>query len=45
MALSPVGYILVSVAVGFSLGVLLQKARFCFVSAFRDFVASKTRGF
>ncbi|ESS10853.1 MAG: putative transporter component [uncultured archaeon A07HR60] len=41
MALSPIGYILVSVAVGFSLGVLLQKARFCFVSAFRDFVAFK----
>ncbi|WP_418282835.1 YeeE/YedE family protein [Halorubrum sp. DTA98] len=41
MALSPVGYVAVSIAVGLSFGVLLQKARFCFVSAFRDFVAFK----
>ena len=38
-SLSPAGYILVSVAVGLAFGALLQKARFCFVSAFRDFVA------
>ncbi len=36
--LSPTGYILVSLFVGFAFGVLLQKSRFCFVSAFRDFV-------
>lgn len=41
MALSPAGYVAVSVAVGLSFGILLQKARFCFVSAFRDFVAFK----
>ena len=41
MLLSPVAYVGVSVAVGLSFGVLLQKARFCFVSAFRDFVAFK----
>jgi len=41
MLLSPVAYVAVSVAVGLSFGVLLQKARFCFVSAFRDFVAFK----
>lgn len=39
MLLSPVAYVGVSIAVGLSFGVLLQKARFCFVSAFRDFVA------
>ncbi len=39
MSLSPAGYIAVSIVVGLSFGVLLQKARFCFVSAFRDFVA------
>jgi uncharacterized membrane protein YedE/YeeE len=37
--LSPLGYIALSVGVGLAFGVLLQKARFCFVSAFRDFVA------
>ena len=41
MMLSPLAYLGVSVAVGLSFGVLLQKARFCFVSAFRDFVAFK----
>ena len=41
MALSPGGYIAVSLAVGLLFGVFLQKARFCFVSAFRDFVAFK----
>ncbi|GAB7008333.1 YeeE/YedE family protein [Halorubrum trueperi] len=41
MPLSPVAYVGVSIAVGLSFGVLLQKARFCFVSAFRDFVAFK----
>lgn len=41
MALSPTGYILSSLVVGFLFGVLLQKSRFCFVSAFRDFVAFK----
>ena len=41
MMLSPGGYLLVSIAVGLSFGILLQKARFCFVSAFRDFVAFK----
>ena len=41
MLLSPVAYVGVSIAVGLSFGVLLQKARFCFVSAFRDFVAFK----
>ncbi|MFB6251440.1 MAG: YeeE/YedE family protein [Halobellus sp.] len=39
--LSPLGYVLVSIGVGLAFGVLLQKARFCFVSAFRDFVAFK----
>lgn len=39
--LSPTGYILVSLFVGFAFGVLLQKSRFCFVSAFRDFVGFK----
>jgi uncharacterized membrane protein YedE/YeeE len=37
--LSPAGYIATSVLVGLGFGILLQKARFCFVSAFRDFVA------
>jgi len=41
MLLSPVAYVGVSIAVGLSFGILLQKARFCFVSAFRDFVAFK----
>jgi len=41
MLLSPVAYVGVSIAVGLLFGVLLQKARFCFVSAFRDFVAFK----
>jgi len=41
MMLSPVAYVGISIAVGLSFGVLLQKARFCFVSAFRDFVAFK----
>ena len=41
MILSPSAYIGVSIAVGLAFGVLLQKARFCFVSAFRDFVAFK----
>jgi uncharacterized membrane protein YedE/YeeE len=41
MLLSPIAYVGVSIAVGLSFGVLLQKARFCFVSAFRDFVAFK----
>ncbi|SFR56037.1 YeeE/YedE family protein [Halorubrum sodomense] len=41
MILSPSGYIGVSIAVGLAFGILLQKARFCFVSAFRDFVAFK----
>ncbi|SDY11098.1 YeeE/YedE family protein [Halobellus clavatus] len=40
-SLSPLGYVLVSIGVGLAFGVLLQKARFCFVSAFRDFVAFK----
>lgn len=39
--LSPTGYIVVAILVGTAFGVLLQKARFCFVSAFRDFVAFK----
>ncbi|MFB6194599.1 MAG: YeeE/YedE family protein [Haloplanus sp.] len=39
--LSPLGYIALSIGVGLAFGVLLQKARFCFVSAFRDFVAFK----
>ncbi|VTT86372.1 Putative transport system permease protein [Halorubrum sp. DM2] len=39
--LSPAGYVGISIAVGLSFGILLQKARFCFVSAFRDFVAFK----
>ncbi|WP_345780690.1 YeeE/YedE family protein [Haloplanus pelagicus] len=41
MTLSPLGYIALSIGVGLAFGVLLQKARFCFVSAFRDFVAFK----
>jgi len=41
MILSPSAYIGVSIAVGLAFGILLQKARFCFVSAFRDFVAFK----
>lgn len=40
-SLSPLGYVVLSVGVGLAFGVLLQKARFCFVSAFRDFVAFK----
>ncbi len=39
--LSPTGYIVASILVGFAFGVLLQKSRFCFVSAFRDFVGFK----
>lgn len=39
--LSPTGYIVVAALVGLAFGVFLQKARFCFVSAFRDFVAFK----
>jgi uncharacterized membrane protein YedE/YeeE len=39
--LSPAAYVGISVAVGLAFGVLLQKSRFCFVSAFRDFVAFK----
>lgn len=39
--LSPTGYIAVSLLVGLGFGVLLQKSRFCFVSAIRDFVAFK----
>ncbi|WP_311173706.1 YeeE/YedE family protein [Halobellus ordinarius] len=39
--LSPFAYIALSVGVGLAFGILLQKARFCFVSAFRDFVAFK----
>lgn len=39
--LSPTGYILVSLLVGLAFGIFLQKARFCFVSAFRDFVGFK----
>ena len=41
MILSPTAYIGISIAVGLAFGILLQKARFCFVSAFRDFVAFK----
>nr|WP_251328460.1 YeeE/YedE family protein [Haloplanus sp. HW8-1] len=41
LTLSPLGYIALSIGVGLAFGVLLQKARFCFVSAFRDFVAFK----
>ena len=41
MILSPSAYVGVSIAVGLAFGILLQKARFCFVSAFRDFVAFK----
>ena len=41
VTLSPVAYVVLSVGVGLAFGVLLQKARFCFVSAFRDFVAFK----
>lgn len=40
-ALSPAAYLGVSVTIGLAFGVLLQKSRFCFVSAFRDFVAFK----
>lgn len=40
-ALSPVAYVALAVGVGLAFGILLQKARFCFVSAFRDFVAFK----
>ncbi len=39
--LSSTGYIVISLAVGLSFGIFLQKARFCFVSAFRDFVGFK----
>lgn len=35
------GYIAVSIVTGFLFGVFLQKGRFCFVSAIRDFVAFK----
>lgn len=41
MILSPAGYIVTSILVGLAFGILLQKSRFCFVSAFRDFVAFK----
>ena len=41
VALSPAAYVALSVGVGLAFGILLQKARFCFVSAFRDFVAFK----
>lgn len=41
MSLSPTGYVLTSIVVGLLFGVFLQKARFCFVSAIRDFVAFK----
>ena len=37
--LSPTGYVVVSLLIGLIFGILLQKSRFCFVSAFRDFVA------
>jgi uncharacterized membrane protein YedE/YeeE len=39
--LSAAGYIGIAVLVGLSFGVFLQKARFCFVSACRDFFAFK----
>jgi uncharacterized membrane protein YedE/YeeE len=39
--LSAAGYLVVSVLVGLAFGVFLQKARFCFVSACRDFFAFK----
>ncbi|MFB6302480.1 MAG: YeeE/YedE family protein [Haloferacaceae archaeon] len=39
--LSAAGYVAVSVLVGLAFGVFLQKARFCFVSACRDFFAFK----
>lgn len=39
--LTPTGYILTSIFVGLAFGVFLQKSRFCFVSAFRDFVGFK----
>ncbi|MFB6352883.1 MAG: YeeE/YedE family protein [Halobacteriales archaeon] len=39
--LSPAAYVAISVLVGLSFGVFLQKARFCFVSACRDFFAFK----
>ena len=41
VTLSPLAYVALSVGVGLAFGILLQKARFCFVSAFRDFVAFK----
>jgi uncharacterized membrane protein YedE/YeeE len=41
ITLSPLAYVALSVGVGLAFGILLQKARFCFVSAFRDFVAFK----
>jgi len=41
MLLSSTGYVAVSIVVGLLFGIFLQKARFCFVSAFRDFVAFK----
>lgn len=41
LTLSPLGYIALSIGVGLTFGVLLQKARFCFVSVFRDFVIFK----
>ncbi|MFB6352653.1 MAG: YeeE/YedE thiosulfate transporter family protein, partial [Halobacteriales archaeon] len=39
--LSPLAYVGLSAAVGLLFGVFLQKARFCFVSAIRDFFAFK----
>lgn len=39
--LSPMAYIAISILVGLAFGVFLQKARFCFVSACRDFFAFK----
>ena len=39
--LSPLAYVVFSVGIGLAFGVLLQKSRFCFVSAFRDFIAFK----
>lgn len=41
MSLSPLAYLVISLFVGLSFGILLQKGRFCFVSAFRDFIAFK----
>ncbi|QLG63690.1 YeeE/YedE family protein [Halorarum salinum] len=40
-AISPTAYVVLSIGVGLAFGVLLQKSRFCFVSAFRDFIAFK----